>query len=266
MIPLQEQLNDRKGQIVWLASFPKSGNTWFRCFLSALIEGLVDINLLNTDGIFSSRIRFDTTFDIDGRLFDEQEVKNRMPKVIRYFAEQSYKLLFCKIHDAYSINQKNQPIIPSDVTHKAIYIIRNPLDVVSSYADHNHCSKDRAIEIMNNPSGYNARQKNGLNINIQLPQLTYSWSGHVKSWHAQDKIDVITVRYEDMKSEAQTTFSRVVAELGLEVAQSQIAQAIELTNFEKLKKAEETEGFKEKSTKSDSIEFKTNRTDLSSAW
>ena len=253
MTPIKEQLETLKGNIVWLASFPKSGNTWFRCFLSALIEGAVDINLLHTDGIFSSRRLFDTTFDIDGRLLGEHEVKNRMPKVIRYYAEQTEKLLFCKIHDAYSYNQKGQPIIPANVSHKVVYLIRNPLDVVSSYANHSHCTNDKAIAMMNKSNGYLARQKNGLNINNQLPQLMYSWSGHVKSWLQQDKIEVVTVRYEDMKSQPQATFSKVIAELGLVATEDQITKAIEMTQFKKLKKAEEAEGFKEKNVKSASF-------------
>ena len=59
MSNIKDQLAKRKGKIVWLASFPKSGNTWFRCFLSALIDQEVDINKLHTDGIFSSRQLFD---------------------------------------------------------------------------------------------------------------------------------------------------------------------------------------------------------------
>ena len=99
MSRFQEQLKERKGRIIWLASFPKSGNTWFRCFLSALIDQEVDINKLRTDAIFSSRRLFDITFDIDSRLLDESEIKNRMPRIIRYYAENSQKLQFCKIHD-----------------------------------------------------------------------------------------------------------------------------------------------------------------------
>ena len=247
---LKEQLQAKKGQIVWLASFPKSGNTWFRCFLSALLTGKVEINQLQTDGIFSSRHLLDNTFDIDGRLLDEREVKNRMPDVIRFYAKWQPRLLFCKIHDAYSINEKGQPIIPTDVTHKVIYLMRNPLDVVASYANHNSCSKDHAIKMMNKKNGYLARQKNGFNINNQLPQLMYDWSGHVNSWHEQQEIEVLTVRYEDMKHQGLATFSKVIADLGLEVSEADIVKAIELTKFEKLKKAEAEKGFREKSASS----------------
>ena len=259
MNSLKEQLLAKKGKIAWLASFPKSGNTWFRCFLSALIDGKVEINQLKTDGIFSGRHLLDSTYDIDGRLLDETEVKNRMPTVIRHYAAQRQKLLFCKIHDAYSINKKELPIIPADVTLKAIYLIRNPLDVVASYANHNNSTKDQAIKMMNKKNGYLARQKNGFNINNQLPQLMYDWSGHVNSWHQQTEIEVLTVRYEDMKHKGLETFSKVIADLGLEVPEADIAKAIELTQFEKLKKAEQEKGFQEKNVKTESF-FRKGRT------
>jgi len=256
---LKKQLIEKKGQIVWLASFPKSGNTWFRCFLSALIDGVIEINQLQTDGIFSSRHLLDTTYDIDGRLLDEQEVKNRMPTVIRFYAERRQKLLFCKIHDAYSYNSLGDPIIPEDVTLKAVYLIRNPLDVVASYANHNNCSIDQAIRMMNKKNGYLARQKNGFNVNNQLPQLMYSWSGHAESWHNQERLEVHTVRYEDMKHKGLETFTKVITSLGLEVSEADIAKAIELTKFEKLKKAEEKDGFQEKNISSPSF-FRKGRT------
>jgi len=250
MKEIKDQLTERKGRIIWLASFPKSGNTWFRCFLSALIDQEVKINDLHTDGIFSSRRLFDITFDIDSRLLDESEIKNRMPRIIRHYASQSKKLLFCKIHDAYSINSKAEPIIPDDVSDLAVYLIRNPLDVVASYANHMNCDIDKAIEYMNRNDGYLARQAKGLNINNQFPQLMYSWSGHVRSWHDQKKIKVVTIRYEDMKLDGFDTFTKVVKAMGIKASPKQIKEAIKLTEFDRIRKLEEKEGFMEKNIKS----------------
>lgn len=250
MSSFKDQLADRKGRIIWLASYPKSGNTWFRCFLSALIDQEVNINKLKTDGIFSSRRLFDLTFDIDGRLLDEAEIKNRMPRVIRYYAEHAQKLQFCKIHDAYSLNNKGKPIIPEDVSDIVIYLIRNPLDVVASYANHMNNTIDKAIKSMNNDLGYLAKQAKGHNIGNQFPQLMYSWSGHVQSWQDQGKIKVITIRYEDMKLNPLETFTRAVSAIGIEASTDQIKQAIDLTQFEKIKELEETHGFKEKNINS----------------
>lgn len=250
MDDIKTQLENKKGKIVWLASYPKSGNTWFRCFLSALIDQKIDLNNLRTDGIYSGRFLFDSVYDIDSRLLSEDEVKLRMPNVIRFHASKASNLMFCKIHDAYSHNLAGEPIIPEEVTQSVIYLIRNPLDVVSSYANHMNTSVAQAIVAMNKRNGYLARQANGLNINSQFPQLMYSWSGHVRSWHHQNKIPVTTIRYEDMKNDGLKTFTKAVKSMGLEVDETQIQRAIEMTEFDKIKEKEAKEGFKEKNIKS----------------
>ena len=69
-------------KIVWLASYPKSGNTWFRAFLTALLnDGDLDINQMKTDGIFSSRFIFDNSTDLDSTYLYDEEVKNMLPEV-----------------------------------------------------------------------------------------------------------------------------------------------------------------------------------------
>lgn len=248
-----QQLIDKKGSVCWLTSFPKSGNTWFRCFISALFEGEIDINKINTQGIFSNRPLFDGVFDIDGRLLNEEEVKLRMADVYRYSAKFSERMEWIKVHDAYTLDRKKRPIFPKSVTHKVVYLVRNPLDVVASYANHNACTIDRAIQMMINKNGYLAIQKDGLNINNQFPQLMFSWAGHVNSWLDQDELPVIVVRYEDMKLKGLQTFYRTMKEMDFKFTKKEIQAAIDLSNFDRLKKAEKKEGFKEKNIKSESF-------------
>lgn len=246
MKSLHSQLQTLKGKVVWLASYPKSGNTWFRCFLSALLTGQVDINKINTDGIFSNRVLFDNLTDIDGRLLDEEEVKIRMAEIYKFHCKHTRKLEFTKVHDAYSLDRNRKPIFPSDVSHHVIYLVRNPLDVVASLANHNSTTKDKSIELMNHPQGHLAWQRNGLNINNQLPQLMYDWSGHVTSWLNQKEIPVTVVRYEDAKKDAVSCFHRVIKDLGLKVSKTKIEEAVQLSKFERLKDMEDKEGFAEK--------------------
>lgn len=248
-----EQLKSKKGKIVWMTSFPKSGNTWFRCFLSALFEGEININKIQTDGIFSSRHILDQVLDVDGRLFTEEEVKTRMSTTYEYHASFSEDLMLVKVHDAYVLDKKKKPIFPKSVTHKVLYIVRNPLDVVASYANHNACTIDQAIKMMCRKNGYLAQQANGLNINNQFPQLMYSWAGHVNSWLDQKELGLVVVRYEDMKKDGLKTFSGVIKKLGFKISDKLIQDAIDLAAFDKLKKAESKVGFKEKNVKSESF-------------
>lgn len=109
-------------KIVWLASYPKSGNTWFRAFLTALLgDGDLNINQMRTDGIFSSRHIFDDATDMDSTYLYDSEVKQMLPDVFTHVVSQYAKpKLFVKVHDAYSINDAGIPIIPAEPTHLSL--------------------------------------------------------------------------------------------------------------------------------------------------
>lgn len=235
--------------IIWLASYPKSGNTWFRAFITNLTkegEKEFDINKLETNGIFSARAFFDEIVGVDSADMTWEEQYIYRPKAYRMLSEASNKQLYIKAHDAFIFNEKNKPIFPADVSKIAIYIIRNPLDVAVSYAHHNG-QKDagETVKMM-------CDEKHGLcttrNLQpIQLPQKIFSWSSHVNSWSNQDLIEVHIIRYEDMKLEGYPVFKEAAEKMSLEFSNDQLLKAIEATTFDKLKALEEKKGFKEKS-------------------
>src|ERR1700742_3075872 len=106
----RKQLNDQK-KIVWLASYPKSGNTWFRTFLTALLnDGDLDINHIKTDGIFSSKETFENATDLDPAYLYDSEAKDLQTEVYRYLEQFSQKEnMFVKIHDAYNYKDDGEP-------------------------------------------------------------------------------------------------------------------------------------------------------------
>jgi hypothetical protein len=240
-------------KIVWLASYPKSGNTWFRAFLTALLgDGDLNINEMKTDGIFSSRAIFDNCTDMDSTELYDSEVKNLLPDVFRHQAELYRKdKLFVKIHDAYTLNTNKEAIVPAEPTLCALYFIRNPLDVVGSFANHNDSTLDEAIELMNNKKGSLAKQPRNRNVNNQFKQLMLSWSGHVESWTNDLPFPVLVIRYEDMLADTFNTFTKVVEFMSISVTAEQIEKAIEGSKFEKLQQMESKDGFAEKNRKSE---------------
>jgi len=250
MKSVKEQLKDSKGKVVWLSSYPKSGNTWLRCFLSALIDKEVNINRPKTDTIFSSRHIFDVVHDLDSRLMSEAELKLRMQNIYKHYVKNSESLRFIKVHDAYTKSKGGKALFPIKETKAVIYLVRNPLDIVASFANHLNRSIEVSLNLMNNKSGYLARQPNGLNNSNQLPQLMQDWSGHVNSWISQKDIPVTIVKYEDMKHNGFETFSRIVKAIGLKVSDEMIHNSIKLSKFDNLKKAEKSQGFKEKTASS----------------
>lgn len=240
-----------KNKIIWLASYPKSGNTWFRAFLTALInEDEVEINKIKTDGIFSSREIFESISDIDSCDLYQQEIQNMQPDIFNQLALEVDKTCIIKVHDAFTKNSEDKYIIPEAVSHCAIYFIRNPLDVVGSFANHNATTIDRTIKLMNNPVGQLAAQPNNMNINNQTAQLMLDWSGHVKSWTKQPSFPVYVLRYEDMLSNTFNVFKDVINKIGWQYSDEQIKDAIKASSFEVLSAQEKEKGFAEKNIKS----------------
>ncbi len=247
--------NSIQSKIVWLASYPKSGNTWFRAFLTALLgDGDLNINQMKTDGIFSSRGIFDDATDMDSTYLYDREVKIMLPEVFKHVVSQYNKeRLFVKIHDAYALNDEGKYIVPAEPTLCALYFIRNPLDVVGSFANHNAGPIEDAIRIMNNPNGALAKQPRNFNVNNQFKQLMFSWSGHVESWTTNMPFPVLVLRYEDMLHDQLNTFSKAVAFMGIEKTPEEIQKAIHESRFEKLKEQENEKGFMEKNRNTESF-------------
>jgi hypothetical protein len=246
-----DKLNE-ENKIIWLASYPKSGNTWFRVFLTALLnDGDLDINEIKLSGIFSSKPIVENFTDLDPAYLYDSEAKVLQTEVFTYM-EQFYqkKDLFVKIHDAYTYTNNSHPLVPSVCTRCALYFIRNPLDVVGSFANHIGGTIDDAIRLMNKPHGALSAQPDNFNINNQFKQLMLSWSGHVESWTGNIPFPVMVLRYEDMITDTLTTFSKALTFMGIQAENKQIEAAIAACSFEQLQKKEQEEGFHEKSISS----------------
>lgn len=235
--------------IVWLASYPKSGNTWFRIFLTNLRNesaAPADINEIRTDGIFSSRIIFEKATGIDASDLTLAEMDTLRPDVFRYYSARVQDHLFIKAHDAYTRLPSGESLFPADVSHGAIYFLRDPLDVSVSFAFHSGKTPKNADKTLRKATIL-ANNANG--FKDQLPQRLLTWSEHVRSWTEQTDIPVLALRYEDMRNEPLATFKRAVAFIGWEYSDEAIQAALDKSSFKTLKAQEETKGFKERTLK-----------------
>lgn len=227
--------------IVWLASYPKSGNTWVRVLLANYDAGRtapVDINELE-GSIASSRDLFDEHAGVEASELTRQEVERYRPDVYRHLAAADRRLIFLKTHDAFITNVNDEPIFPADVTRVAVYIVRNPLDVAVSFAHHNATTIDRVIGWMARPDF----QLAGTRQTDQLPQRLLSWSGHVSSWCDQTRLPVCIVRYEDLLEDTCAALERIVSAAGLDVDAGRLSRAVEWSRFDDLQKQEIQRGF-----------------------
>jgi aryl sulfotransferase len=230
--------------IWWLASYPKSGNTWCRAFLVNLLadqDQPANINRLRTGSIAGARVWLDDVLGFDTADLTPDEIDALRPEVYRWSEDGGPP--YHKIHDAYTVDAHGQPLVPLERTLGAVYIVRNPLDVVASFAVHMGSTIDEAIEHMGDPTFSLGRKPGGLFH--QTRQQLLSWSGHVASWMDAPGLVREVVRYEDMMSDPETTFTKVAAFLDLPTDASRIDKAIAFASFEELSSQEVAHGFGE---------------------
>jgi len=239
-------------RLFWLASYPKSGNTWFRAFLRNLTrEGDVpaSINDLSSGGIASARGWLDEVLGFDTADLDRDEIARLRPAVYGFTSDQCRTFSYHKIHDACHRVDGDQWIVNASVTAGALYMIRNPLDVAISYANHNDCSIDAAIAMMEDPE-HRMAPDDGKGLKPQVEQRLLTWSDHVRSWVDNPDIPVHVLRYEDMKADTDRVFAEAACFLKQPAGPEDITRALAFSTFEALKAQEDEEPFRERNPRS----------------
>ena len=236
------------GRIIWLASFPKSGNTWMRAYLHNLLRNpdeAYDINRLGEFSFSDSTIHFYKTYlTKPWQEWTTRDVMDVRWKVQRDIGRMSADDVFVKTHNAH-VEFDGLPMIHMDLAAGAVYIVRNPLDICISLADHYGCSIDDSIRIL-------ADNASGTPSGDQLVfEMHKTWSVHVLSWTKQPGPWLHLVRYEDMLRKPVVTFTRVAKFLGLNPPRARVERAIRLSSFESLRAQEDEKGFRERSYKAE---------------
>lgn len=237
-------------QLVWLASYPKSGNTWYRIFLTNLIENRdtpADINDLLKTSIASNRQEFDELVGLDSCDLLPDEIESLRAEVYQHWTENVNGTEFHKIHDAYTFLPNGKPFICNSAKVKVIYIIRNPLDVAVSFANHSGKEIDFMIKKMRDAE-YSLAQCDK-RLNNQFEQKLLSWSEHVVSWVELSGMNLHIMKYEDIKKNTFKIFKDSIKFLELDYTDEQISKAIEFSRFDVLKQQEENNGFNERHNK-----------------
>lgn len=265
----------RKSGLYWLASYPRSGNTWVRLFLRAYMKGFLDLNGVEdvVTGVHNE-LYWQTSTTKPVSLLQGSDRLALLETAMRnalYNANGADVRL--KTHDAnVDINDPKltsglpRRIIPWNITAGAVYLVRDPRDVACSYAHYKNCSIDDAIEKMNDPL---AQIGSGSKFYEYAWHFMSSWSNHVKSWSNEAVPDgmVHHIRYEDLHTHPEVLFPQIVEKLGLRKIdpiphmferlglqydeERRVRASIELTNFERLKKEEQEHGFNESGHKGD---------------
>lgn len=228
--------------ILWMASYPKSGNTWLRAFIANYLKNPAEPMSIDDlpqfilgDGIAAP---FEQVAGGPVDAMTAEEIQALRPKVHEMFAQSSPDTVFVKTHNAISVLD-NIPTITPDATAGAIYVVRNPLDVAVSYAHHYGISYDRAIAAMDSEETTAPLHGN------QVYQYLGSWSTHVRSWTQAEGLKLHTIRYEDMTIQPEKTWRALIKFLGLPLETPRLKKAIKFSSFKVLANQEKEDGFVE---------------------
>jgi hypothetical protein len=234
------------GKIVWIASYPRSGNTWVRYFLGALLNVLrgettpPDINKLYRFSTWDA-LNIWWAERLGGLPSDASKdavAAGRMA-VHREIAEHGPAIAFVKTH-ALLGRSHGHPTINREVTAGAIYLLRNPLDVAVSSARYLNLPFAAAVERMNQ-RGYET-----FNQGAGVYEPYGSWSENVESWTAGALPGVLVLRYEDLLAAPETAFGRLARHLSLKPDEAQLRAAIAMSAFARLAEQEREKTFIER--------------------
>lgn len=211
--------SSRAPGILWLASFPRSGNTWMRFLLTNLLF----------ETVHESKIISEYVDDIIDPFCSRRQAHNRK---ISLFGSKAAHVIKTHIPFTFSMPLKEQTI-------GAIYMLRNPLDIAVSLRKFRG---NDTTEFLNYFLTY------GIETDTHL--LDYeSWHGHVFSWlqaaESSRSFPVMLIKYEDLVAEPFATCTRVLDWLQVARSADHIRQAIEQSSIGNLRKMESVETEKE---------------------
>lgn len=238
--------------IFWIASYPKSGNTWMRAFLCNLMAPNPPVPINE----FAKHLPSEAAGGWYGE-HGEPGVDMRKPslagarnrwKVQKAIAESfGSRHMILKTHNILG-KLGDVPLIRADVTLGAIYILRDPRDVALSFSKHFAMSLDETIALMGKKDAFIGGTEDDENPGVF--EFLGSWADHVRSW---TKANPLVLRYEDMKADSLGSFTKAAAALGMEGRSEKIQQAVEAASFEKLQAAERQDGYAEASGRAETF-------------
>jgi hypothetical protein len=232
--------------IVWLASYPKSGNTWLRIFLYHLVR--LQRGLPREEDEINSYQRVTHWEGQQARVFERHlhkplagaslsDVMRVRSAVHAEIAAAAKSIVMLKTHNVLGTFE-GSPTVNAAATAGAIYLVRDPRDVAVSLACQRSEPIERTIPFMNRrgattPSGHPA----------MAAEIWGSWSENVDSWLAHTDETILAVRYEDMLAKPNETFAAIAAHIRFAATPDQIAEAIARSSFAELQTQEKKHGF-----------------------
>ena len=231
--------------IIWIASYPKSGNTWLRSIISALVyskDGIFTFNKLKKIEQFPEKKFFK---DLVKNFGDFDEIKKN------WIAAQDKinldeKIKFFKTHQG-NFKIGNDHFTNNQNTQAVIYIVRDPRNLVTSISNHYSLSLNEACKFLTSPE-LRGNGKSWEERKDGIYNFLGKWNEHYKSWTNNTK-NLLLLRYEDLITEPKKELEKLIFFLNnyvnFETNDIKINKILESTSFKNLKKMEQQGSFVE---------------------
>ncbi len=235
--------------IFWIASYPKSGNTWLRILISCYYyteNGLFYENVFKKIGQFPEKMHF-TSFEYDKNIVTDT---TRLWIKAQEKINNDKKLKFFKTHNAFGALNNNH-FTNSKNSIGAIYVVRDPRNVITSLKNHYELNDEQALKWMMNEKNFIYDVEKFKVDGYSDFQFVSSWNTNFKSWKSQKKIPIKIIKYEDLLNETYMVFKDVVEFINMttnnkqKIDKEKLKNAVNSTFFDKLKDSEQKNGFSE---------------------
>ena len=231
--------------IIWLASYPKSGNTWVRSMIASLLyttDGKFNFNVLQKISQFPEK---NYLKDFVKNFNDFNKIKENW-LIAQEKINLSNQIKLFKTHQGkYTVGNDN--FTDNKNTLGVIYIVRDPRNVIGSISNHFSIDIKSSAKFMLLPkiigNGKNYEEEKG-----GIYCLLGKWNDHYRSW-TREKRNLLLIRYEDLINDAEKELQRIILflekYLKFETNEKKNKNIIKTTNFKNLQKMESEDGFKE---------------------
>ena len=230
--------------IIWIASYPKSGNTYLRSFISSYYfskKGKFNFELL------MNVLQFPSVKFAKKNLNSELEASyNWIYNQNQFFSGEN--IHFIKTHN--SLNQyKGNSFTTNNLSLGAIYIVRDPRNLITSMTHHYSLSYEQAYKkLIDENASLLEKSREGDYSNFSF---LGSWSSHFRSWKNSKDFKTLFIKYEDLENNKYDTFKKIVQFINdlkkdkSSLNEKKFVNSINSTNFSNLRNKEEIEGFEE---------------------